>query len=128
MKKEMTLKTKKWMGYDFNNPAEKYSYTERALEKAFMEFLRDWKKDVVYLLKDSDWKINRVLPNHFTFFVFLRNEKEDKWASASVSDVRVWKEEWYNSIMVRSAKDAKDYGGRNKYTTLPNLAKALGEL
>ena len=44
----------------------------------------------------------------------------------SISDVRFFKNEWYNHILFRTAKSEKDFtGGTNLYTTLPLLRLAI---
>ncbi len=48
--------------------------------------------------------------------------KNGSFVYFSVSDVRYFPGDWYNHMLVRSAKDVKDYtGGPNGYTSLENF-------
>jgi hypothetical protein len=50
--------------------------------------------------------------------------KKPKYAYFSTSDVRHFSKNWYNHILLRSAKDVHDYtGGSNGYTTLEDFGK-----
>jgi len=52
-----------------------------------------------------------------------------KYVYLSISDVRFFRNEWYNHILIRSAESERDYcGGHNNYTSLPNLQSAVGFL
>ena len=47
----------------------------------------------------------------------------------SISDVRYFNNDWYNHILVRTAKNETDYrGGFNHYTTLERLEGKVCEL
>ena len=47
----------------------------------------------------------------------------------SISDVRYFMGEWYDHILIRTAKDETDYrGGFNHYTTLEKLDAKAAEL
>lgn len=50
--------------------------------------------------------------------------KNPKYAYFSISDVRHFKNEWYDNILLRSAKRLDDFtGGANGFTTLENFGK-----
>ena len=56
--------------------------------------------------------------------------KENEYKGyVSISDVRYFSDEWYNHILIRTAKDEQDYrGGFNNYTTLDGLELRACEL
>ena len=55
---------------------------------------------------------------------FWIQNNENKYLYISISDVRFWQNEWYNRILIRTAKSEKDYhGGGNNHTTLPELVE-----
>ena len=61
-------------------------------------------------------------------FPVFGKENEYK-AYVSISDVRYFSDEWYNHILIRTAKDEQDYrGGFNNYTTLDGLELRTCEL
>lgn len=62
--------------------------------------------------------------NHYEFSAFV--EKSGKFAYISISDVRHFSNEWSNRILVRTAKDKKDFsGGMNQYAKLRELEDKL---
>lgn len=66
---------------------------------------------------------------HFYFSAFIKNNATGKLAYISCSDVRYFSEEWYNSLLIRTAQHDKDYtGGVNGFTTLPKLREAANRL
>jgi hypothetical protein len=47
----------------------------------------------------------------------------------STSDVRFFRDEWYNHLLVRTAKYERDFtGGFNQYITLPEFKEAVEKL
>ena len=48
--------------------------------------------------------------NHYCFTAFIKTH-DDLYVYISIPDVRFWKNEWYNHILIREAKDEKDYHG-----------------
>ena len=63
------------------------------------------------------------IKNHYCFSVFIRNQAGNH-LYLSISDVRFWKNEWFNRILIRTAAHEKDYyGGGNNYTSLPDLTR-----
>ncbi len=64
---------------------------------------------------------------------FIKGGTENKYVYISISDVRYFSNDWYNHILIRTAKNEVDYkGGFNHYTTLDRLegdvCKLLNEL
>lgn len=65
--------------------------------------------------------------NHYCFSGFLSDGKS--FVYFSISDVRYFKNDWYNKILIRTAKHAKDYtGGQNYYTSLDNFVKSVAKV
>ena len=82
--------------------------------------------------KDNHWQLVNVNKNHYCFSAFIKSA-ENKCVYISISDVRYFSNEWYNHILIRTAKNEQDYrGGFNHYTTLEQLpakaAKLLSDL
>lgn len=109
-------KIKKWLKYEFESSC--------GLTPEFQSFYKDIKSFLKKELKDHfDFTISR---GHFEFSGFAKNKQTGKWVYFSSSDVRYFQDKWYYDILVRTAKDDKDYtGGSNCYTTFPKLKEGL---
>ncbi len=80
----------------------------------------------------NHWRLVNVGRNHYCFSAFIQSG-EGKYVYLSISDVRFFANEWYDNILIRTAKNEQDYhGGFNHYTTLEhlefNVAKLLGDM
>ena len=66
--------------------------------------------------------------NHDCVSAFVKSA-ENKCVYVSISDVRFFTNEWYNNILIRTAKNEQDYyGGFNHRTTLKELEMKAMEL
>ena len=96
--------------------------------KDYKTFQRKYINYLHTVCKENDWNLVNVGKNHYCFSAFIKN-KHDLCVYISIPDMRFWKNEWYNHILIRAAKDEKDYhGGHNYYTDLlqlPQKAKSL---
>ena len=105
----------KYLNYEFSSGAytgEDY----KSFQRKYINYLRT-------LCKESGWELIVSGKSHYWFSVFIRNQAGNH-LYISISDVRFWKNEWYNRILIRTAKNEKDYrGGSNHYTSLPNLTQ-----
>ena len=81
------------------------------------------------ICKDNNWCLIKVNKNHYCFSVFIKGGTENKCVYISISDVRYFNNDWYNHILIRTAKNEVDYkGGFNHYTTLEKLEGKICEL
>lgn len=81
------------------------------------------------ICKDNNWSLIKVNKNHYCFSAFIKGGTENKCVYISISDVRYFNNDWYNHILVRTAKNEVDYkGGFNHYTTLDKLEYKICEL
>ena len=108
-----------WLGFSFESSSR------------LTEEYRSFYKDICKFLKDQ--LQNDFVPDihrgYFEFFGFVRNKISGKWAYFSCSDVRFFPDAWYNELLVRTAKNGKDYiGGRNQSVKLPDIRRALLKL
>lgn len=75
------------------------------------------------------WRLVNVGKNHYCFSAFIKGGTENKCVYISISDVRYFSNEWYNHILIRTAKNEQDYyGGFNNYTTLEHLECKIAEM
>ena len=81
------------------------------------------------ICKDNNWCLIKANKNHYCFSAFIKGGTENKCVYISISDVRYFNNDWYNHILIRTAKNEVDYkGGFNHYTTLERLEGKICEL
>ena len=111
---------KKYVNYEFSSgcyTGEDY----KSFQTKYINYLRS-------ICKQNHWQLVNVGRNHYCFSAFIKSA-ENKCVYVSISDVRYFSNEWYNHILIRTAKDETDYrGGSNNYTTLENLEITAAEL
>ena len=94
----------------------------------FSSFARQFKAYVKKMC-GSDFEIAGWNRGHFYLSGFIKNKKTNKLAYFMTSDVRYFPGQWYNNLLVRTAEHERDYsGGRNNWTTLPEIIKVVGKL
>lgn len=111
---------KKYIGYEFSSgcyTGEDY----KSFQTKYINYLRS-------ICKQNHWQLVNVGRNHYSFSAFIKSA-ENKCVYVSISDVRYFSNEWYNHILIRTAKDETDYRGSfNNYTTLEDLELTAAEL
>ena len=109
----------KWENHEFSSGSSNWP--------DFLEFAREYKK----ILSQTSQEIGATLlmgkPGHYYLSWFV--EKMWKYAYGNTSDVRHFSNSWRDNILVRTAKDEKDFtGGPNQYATIRELQERLVEL
>ena len=111
---------KQYIGYEFSSgcyTGEDY----KSFQTKYINYLRS-------ICKQNHWQLINVERNHYCFSAFIKSA-ENKCVYISIPDVRYFSNEWYNHILIRTAKDEMDYrGGFNNYTTLEDLEITAAEL
>lgn len=111
---------KKYIDYEFSSgcyTGEDY----KSFQTKYINYLRA-------MCKENHWELVNVSKNHYCFSAFIKSS-ENKCVYLSISDVRYFSNEWYNHILVRTAKNEVDYrGGFNNYTTLEKLDNTVARL
>ena len=101
-----------YLDYEFSTgvyPGKDYL----TFQTKYINFLRK-------LCRENGWELVNVGRNHYCFSCFFK--KQDKFVYLSIADVRFSENTWYDRILVRTAKNDKDYtGGQNQFCNLPNL-------
>ncbi len=111
------LKSEKWLNHEFEDSSRKTD--------EYKQFARDFLSDIKKLAEGYELVDKSV--GHFYVSGFLK--KDGKFIYFSCSDIRHFPNEWYNHLLIRTAKDEKDYtGGSNGYTKLPDLKSNLDKL
>ena len=111
---------KKYRDYEFSSgcyTGEDY----KSFQTKYINYLKA-------MCKENHWELVNVSKNHYCFSAFIKSS-ENKCVYLSISDVRYFSNEWYNHILVRTAKNEVDYrGGFNNYTTLEKLDNTVAKL
>ena len=111
---------KKYLNYEFSSG----SYTGedyKTFQTKYINYLKA-------MCRDNHWRLINVRRNHYCFSAFIKSARNN-CVYISISDVRYFANEWYNRILIRTAKDEQDYkGGFNHYTTLEYLDVKAAEL
>ena len=109
----------KYLNYEFSSgcyTGEDY----KTFERKYISFLKA-------ICNNNNWRLVKVNKNHYEFSVFY--QVRNYFIYLSISDVRYFKNEWYNHILIRIASNEKDYtGGRNNYCSLPKLSETIKNL
>lgn len=110
----------KYIDYEFSSGC--YTGDDyKSFQTKYINFLRS-------ICKQNHWQLVNVGRNHYCFSAFIKSA-ENKCIYISISDVRFFANEWYNNILIRTAKNEQDYhGGFNHRTTLKELEMKAMEL
>ena len=110
----------KYIDYEFSSGC--YTGDDyKSFQTKYINFLRS-------MCKQNHWQLVNVGRNHYCFSAFIKSA-ENKCVYVSISDVRFFTNEWYNNILIRTAKNEQDYyGGFNHRTTLKKLEMKAMEL
>ena len=110
----------KYIDYEFSSGC--YTGDDyKSFQTKYINFLRS-------VCKQNHWQLVNVGRNHYCFSAFIKSA-ENKCVYVSISDVRFFTNEWYNNILIRTAKNEQDYhGGFNHRTTLKELEMKAMEL
>ena len=110
----------KYLNYEFSSgcyTGEDY----KSFQTKYINYLKE-------VCRTNHWQLVNVARNHYCFSVFIQSN-QNKFVYISISDVRYFSNEWYNRILIRTAKNEVDYrGGFNHYTTLDRLDRKAAEL
>ena len=94
----------------------------------FKSFARKYKNAIKKAL-GPDYEIIDWLTGHFFTSAFIKKNTTGKLIYISCSDVRYFRNQWYNNILIRTAAHNKDYtGGYNHYTTLDHIKNSAAML
>ena len=110
----------KYIDYEFSSGC--YTGDDyKSFQTKYINFLRS-------ICKQNHWQLVNVGRNHYCFSAFIKSA-ENKCVYISISDVRFFTNEWYNNILIRTAKNEQYYhGGFNHRTTLKELEMKAMEL
>ena len=114
-------KLKQYINYEFSTGC--YTGNDyKTFQTKYINYLKT-------ICKENNWSLIKVNKNHYCFSAFIKGGTENKYVYISISDVRYFNNDWYNHILIRTAKNEVDYkGGFNHYTTLEKLEGKICEL
>lgn len=104
---------RKYLNYEFSSgPYTGEDY--KTFQNKYINYLRR-------LCRENGWELVNVGRNHYCFSCFIKSADE-KYIYLSIDDVRGFRPEWYERVLIRIADHEKDYRGRgNNYTSLEDL-------
>ncbi len=109
----------KWIGYEFESSS--------GLTQEFVNFVKDFKKAVISQLPEG-YKLVSFSRGHFYVSGFIQNSA-GKYVYFSIRDVRFFKNAWCTNILIRTAKNDKDFtGGANCFCDLINFGANIAYL
>lgn len=104
---------KKWLGVNFESSSE--------TTRQFSTFASQFRTELIKKTKE-DFKLLDFNKGHFYFSGFMQHIESGKIICFSISDVRYSQDEWYNHILIRVARDTRDFsGGTNNYTSFEKI-------
>ena len=93
----------------------------------FNKFFKDYIFYLKSIFKKNNIEIVKKNKGFYYFSLFLK--KNDKYIYFCISDVRFFKNEWFNNILIRICKNENDFkGSQNHYTNLNNIIIAINNL
>lgn len=119
-KKDPLDELRKYLGYEFSTgPYAGQDY--KTFQTKYINYLRKF-------CLENGWELCNIGRNHYCFSCFIKN-KDGKYVYFSIGDVRGYSPKWYDEVLIRCAKNEKDYqGGRNNFTSLENLQENVERL
>ena len=108
----------KWVGFEFESSS--------VATEEWNAFAKDFKKHIKSQLPDGSELLD-FHKMHFEVSGFVK--RGEKYVYFSISDVRHFRDEWHNNMLIRTAEHDKDYtGGSNGFTTLTDFKKKVDYL
>lgn len=82
----------------------------------YIQFQKEMRKDLRKQAEQNNMVLHSFNKNHYEFTAVLKDKETDNFMYVSISDVRFWKNEWYNHVLIRTMEHEKDWtGGSNHY-------------
>lgn len=108
----------RWVGYEFESSC--------GSTPEFLAFTKDFKR----CIKDNlpnEAELATFSKGHFDISGFVK--RGEKYVYFSISDVRHFRDGWYNDVLIRTAENDKDYtGGSNSQTDLNHFKENVDYL
>lgn len=97
--------------------------------KEFDSFSRSFKQFLTVQFAGYGLELAGYSKGHYYISGFVQNRETKKFAYFSISDVRGNPNTWQKAVLVRTAKDTKDFtGGSNNFVAYDVVAKVAKEL
>ena len=108
----------KWLGKRFESST--------GLTPEFERFAKNFKAYIKKNLPDGA-ELIKFSRGHFYVSGFIK--RGEKYVHFMSSDVRFFQDEWYSRMLLRAAKNEKDFsGGQNYSTSMPRFKEAVDGL
>jgi hypothetical protein len=114
------VRVRQWLNHNFESSS--------TTTPEFKSFTRDFKHSLNLIIK-PEFEIKNFIRGHFYISGFLQNRCNGNYGYFSTSDVRFSPNDWFNNVLIRTAKHDKDYtGGFNNYCRLENIKETALKL
>ena len=108
---------KKWLGIDFELTRDGPYNSED-----FKAFAKDYFNGLKKMCKNNGWELVNKNVGYFELSTFIKNKMQNDYVYLSIPDVRYVRDGWAKDILIRVAKNEKDYHGlSNHYTSLNGM-------
>ena len=109
---------KKWIDYSFSTGSE--------TGEDYRKFERAYRTELKKIAEKAGFELYKFNKNHYEFSAVLRNKENNGFVYIAISDVRYFKNQWYNNILYRQMRNENDWTGlQNMYCSLDNLQHCL---
>ena len=124
----MVKTIKSFKNYDFESwdVPEKYQGDFAPANYFRGEFIPVARREMKKVAASIGAEMVEFSPSHFYFSAFFK--KDGKFVYVNVGDVR-YESNWYDNVLIRSAKSEKDYtGGSNNFCSIDNLGDKMNNI
>lgn len=104
------------------------SYYDWGIDE-YSDFKRNYKSVLREISKRIGFELHSFRNIFYSFSAVMKSNTTNQFYYISISDVRFFKDEWAKEILYRTMENEHDStGGKNRYSTLENLAENLSIL
>ena len=97
------------------------------VSKDYKTFQAKYRNFLKKLCTNNGYELVSFNPNHYCFSCFIKGN--GKYVYISISDVRYFSKAWLNNILIRTAKNERDYtGGPNNHVSISELEATIQKM
>lgn len=111
----------KWLNHTFSSST--------VSEPDYIEFQKEMRTDLKRIAQENDLTLHTFNKNHYCFSAVLKDNTFDNYIYISISDVRYFKNSWYDNVLIRTMQHDKDWtGGHNNYCKWDDIGRKAIDL
>lgn len=109
----------RWLNHEFSSGSE--------TGNDYLQFQRQMRNDLKRMCRENNMELYSFNKNHYEFSAVLNSDNE--YIYISISDVRFFRNEWYDHVLIRTMKHPMDWqGGQNQYVRWEDVTKTARKL